>query len=92
MIKTCVISKSLFQVVLFCINEGSTYNISKYERRCPYRSEWIIKAAEKCGNVSMYNCVLDDNTNVYNEFCRKEPVLWQKGVENICIFCRIKVN
>ncbi|XP_052077356.1 uncharacterized protein LOC127715361 [Mytilus californianus] len=58
-----------------------------FQLRCPYSSEWNIRATQTCGNLSKYYCLWDDYRKEYNESCRDKPELWLEGTK-----CVIRQN
>ncbi|CAC5422111.1 unnamed protein product [Mytilus coruscus] len=52
-----------------------------FQLRCPYSSEWNIRATQICGKLSKYYCLWDDYQKEYNESCRDKAELWPKGTK-----------
>ncbi|CAC5415475.1 unnamed protein product [Mytilus coruscus] len=57
----------------------NNFNTTEYDKRCPYASEWKIKAKKLCAELAKYYCIWDDFQKEYREFCRDKPDLWPIG-------------
>ncbi|CAG2213884.1 unnamed protein product [Mytilus edulis] len=69
MLKYTANSVCVLQNVLPNQTECNSLNITEYDKRCPYQSEWKIKATTACIKLSNYYCIWDDYEKEYRKKC-----------------------